>query len=60
MRNPARIDEIIELLREWWKTNPDHRLCQLVSNLQGPGPQDVFYLEDTNLRALLVEAIRRG
>ena len=46
MRNPERIDRIIEKLREAWKIVPDWRLGQLVSNLQGPGVQDVFFLED--------------
>jgi hypothetical protein len=31
-RDPARIDEIVDLLREAWKRHPDWRLCQLVSN----------------------------
>ena len=46
MRDPKRIDRIIEKLREAWKIVPDWRLGQLVSNLQGPGVQDVFFLED--------------
>ena len=31
-RDPARIDEIMDLLRTAWKNNPDLRLCQLISN----------------------------
>jgi len=31
-RDPARIDEIVDLLRVAWKKNPDWRLCQLISN----------------------------
>jgi len=31
-RDPARIDEIIELLTTAWKKHPDWRLCQLISN----------------------------
>lgn len=31
-RDPARIDEIVDLLRAAWKQHPDWRLCQLVSN----------------------------
>ena len=31
-RDPARIDEMIELLRTAWKKHPDWRLCQLISN----------------------------
>lgn len=46
MRNPKRIDPMIEKLREAWKKVPDWRLGQLVSNLQGAGVQDVFSPED--------------
>ena len=31
-RDPARIDRIVDLLREAWKKHPDWRLCQLVCN----------------------------
>ena len=31
-RDPARIDEMIELLRVAWKKHPDWRLCQVISN----------------------------
>ena len=51
MRDPARIDLIIEKLRNLWKANPDLRLGQLLVNLirpQEPCPQ-VFYFEDTDL-----------
>lgn len=33
MRDPARIDRIIELLRQAWHTAPDQRLGQLVDNV---------------------------
>lgn len=32
MRDPERIDRIIEKLREAWKLAPDQRLAQLVTN----------------------------
>ena len=31
-RDPARIDAIVDLLREAWKKHPDWRLCQLIAN----------------------------
>jgi|SRR5882672_520664 len=33
MRDPSRIDRIIELLRQHWHTSPDQRLGQLIANL---------------------------
>jgi hypothetical protein len=53
MRDPQRIDRILELLREVWKIYPDYRLGQLISNLLGPGPHDVFFLEDDEMEELL-------
>jgi hypothetical protein len=46
MRDPKRIPRICKKLEGVWKMHPDWRLGQLVSNLQGPGLHDVFYVED--------------
>ena len=46
MRDPERVPIIIAKLEEAWKLVPDWRLGQLISNLQGAGSHDVFYLED--------------
>lgn len=49
MRDPARIDRIIEKLRGVWKAQPDLRLGQLLVNAIRPSqpcPQ-VFFPEDT-------------
>ena len=46
MRNPNRIDEITEALREYWKQYPDLRLGQLIYNLNKSGNRDVFFPED--------------
>lgn len=35
MRDPARIDRIVDQLRRVWYANPDQRLGQLVHNLLG-------------------------
>jgi uncharacterized protein YihD (DUF1040 family) len=44
VRDPARIDRMLELLRAAWKRNPDLRLLQLFLNLRLPG--DPYYTED--------------
>lgn len=48
MRNPERIDPIIENLRALWKDVPDVRLGQLLINVIAlcPGNPDPFYVED--------------
>jgi hypothetical protein len=46
MRDPKRIKRIVKKLEKVWVKHPDWRLGQLVSNLIGPGVQDVFFPED--------------
>jgi len=46
MRDPDRIGRIIIKLGLAWQLVPDWRLGQLISNLLGPGPHDVFHIED--------------
>lgn len=48
MRDPKRIDEVLELLREVWTENPDFRLGQIVAVAAATanGSFDPFYLED--------------
>jgi hypothetical protein len=58
MRNPKRIGLICRLLDALWRENPDLRLGQLISNLLGPGPHDVFFTEDTEWEKLIVAALR--
>jgi len=55
MRDPKRIDEILERLAKVWKQYPDLRLSQLILNidLDHDGPTDgwprLFYMEDSEL-----------
>jgi hypothetical protein len=46
MRNLKRIPRIIRKLEKAWMKSPDQRLGQFISNLIGPGPHDVFFIED--------------
>jgi hypothetical protein len=57
MRDPKRIPRIIKKLEKVWKMHPDYRLGQLVSNLQGPGVQDVFFKEDDEWEDILDHVI---
>lgn len=47
-RDAARINVVLDKLREVWERNPDLRLAQLIVNAAGAiGPcSDIFYLED--------------
>lgn len=55
MRNPDRIDPIIEKLRATWRADPDLRLGQLVVNLAGGS--DPFNVEDNVMEAHLDNAL---
>ncbi len=46
MRDITRIIRIATKLAHLWNKYPDWRLGQLISNLKGPGVQDVFFWED--------------
>lgn len=61
MRNPERIDEILECISTIWHKNPDLRLCQLIGNCfpemvddYGLRDVDLYYIEDGVLQDKLV------
>lgn len=60
MRDPARIDEILELLREVWTRSPDLRLGQLIVNAVRPQEPclPVFSIEDTVLARRLERMLK--
>lgn len=51
MRDPALIDQMIEVLWETWRRNPDMRPGQLIMVAVRPSEPcpEVFYIEDTVL-----------
>lgn len=56
MRDPNRIDRILELLRKYWHEHPDLRLAQLVHNLDsGNG----YNQEDSDLEQILRRELKR-
>lgn len=48
MRDPKRIEEILELIKEIWGNAPDLRLTQLIMNALNMNG-DPYYIEDTDL-----------
>jgi hypothetical protein len=57
-RDPKRIPIIIEKLKWAWELVPEWRFGQLVNNLLGPGPHDVFHPQDETWERLLEEFIK--
>ena len=54
MRDPDRIDGIIEAVKAEWQQAPDWRLGQLIVNIsRAAGMEDPFFLEDDVLMGLL-------
>lgn len=61
MRDPARIDRVLALVRAYWKRYPDLRLGQLVVNLAPSGQKGgAFYYEDDSMEEALRRALRDG
>lgn len=61
MRDPARIDALLQLLGAVWHRNPDLRLGQLVhiaGCMQQPDMADGFYIEDDQMREGLLAYLR--
>lgn len=58
MRDPKRIEKILQLIRCYWLAHPDLRLGQLVVNCCLPGA-DVFYVEDNVLEKTLIDELER-
>lgn len=53
MRDPERINRILNKIRTAWSVRPDMRLGQLLINLTGIDQTDLFQLEDDELEANL-------
>lgn len=52
MRDPNRIEPILNDLMIIWKEHPELRLCQLLSNIAFAGGwknNDLFYIEDDKI-----------
>lgn len=64
MRDPKRIDEVLEKIKEYWELNPDFRLGQALCYMSflSHGDADPFYLEDDKLLIVLNDLIasRKG
>ena len=61
IRDPNRIDAMLELIRKLWTQSPDLRLGQIVVGAvapQEPCPE-VFYIEDTELYSRLERYYQR-
>jgi uncharacterized protein YihD (DUF1040 family) len=51
MRDFNRIDRILNLIEQIWKTHPDFRLCQLIQTCFQSS--DLYYKEDEELEERL-------
>lgn len=52
MRDPERIDAMLDLIREVWQDNPVLRLGQLImkaARMREPTTENIFYIEDGSL-----------
>lgn len=54
MRNPERIDRIMNKLLSLWRRNPDMRITQLIISV-AHAARDPFYVDDDVFETLLDE-----
>lgn len=60
MRNPGRIDLILEMVGEYWKKTPDWRFFQLMYNVMSTCDKDPFYVEDSELKDLFENLYKKA
>jgi uncharacterized protein YihD (DUF1040 family) len=58
MRDPNRIDRIIDKLRRYWREHPDLRLGQIVVNMNKT-LSDPFHVEDDVLERAIDRALTK-
>lgn len=47
IRDPGRVDIVLEVIKKYWKRNPSMRLCQLLGNCFATN--DLYFIEDDEL-----------
>lgn len=57
MRDPKRIDTMLQVLEHYWKQNPDMRLGQLIGNIARD--PELYYMEDDKLMCRIIGAYER-
>ncbi len=59
MRDPQRIDRILALLEQLWRSSPDLRLGQIVVNAAKPSRPTpaIFYVEDDVIEVELTKLV---
>lgn len=63
MRDPERIDRILDKLGQVWKRQPDLRLGQLIIDLHPRGDfacPEVFHVEDDSLECQIDRFLKEG
>lgn len=60
MKDPKRINKIIDILKSYWNSHPDLRLGQILSNIASSCGEgiDTFYLEDDVLKEKLITLLK--
>lgn len=53
MRDPNRMNKVLDVLWKNWLKVPDWRFCQLIENIQCAAGGDLFYMEDEDFMELV-------
>ena len=61
MRDPKRIDRVLNKLKQYWEKNPDLRLGQILINANKNGKYiSAFYMEDDEFEAWIENKLEKG
>jgi hypothetical protein len=55
-RSQMHMQSVLDHIAGAWARHPEYRLCQLLSNAVGSGPQDLFHVEDDVLIGKLAQS----
>ena len=60
MRDPKRIEVVLEKFGELWAKYPDWRFMQLICNMQSASRNDMFYVGDDTFIEIIDLFIKEG
>ena len=58
MRDPKRIDRILDKVKKLWQEYPDYRFGQMVWNLSSGIDSNIFHIEDDLMETLIDDQLK--
>ncbi len=58
MRDPSRIDKVLNRIKNTWQQNPDLRLGQMLVAYADKENKNLFYIEDEDLAEVIEKGLK--